>query len=183
MIKHGDIVRCPIVAPQDTPLGLKPEPFASKDDMPMFDRRRFVIAAALCAIAITAARAEAPADPLLHAAVTSPTRPAAASARDIYRHPEASLRFWGLKPGATVIDVGTNRLDSREEVARIFRNSPEKLASFDKRGSVLVGDVHPLDVAEKASAYTPVPGGVGPLTIAMLMVNTVASAERRAGIC
>jgi methylenetetrahydrofolate dehydrogenase (NADP+)/methenyltetrahydrofolate cyclohydrolase len=57
------------------------------------------------------------------------------------------------------------------------------LASFDKRGSVLVGDVHPLDVAEKASAYTPVPGGVGPLTIAMLMVNTVASAERRAGIC
>jgi len=105
MIKHGDIVRCPIVAPQDTPLGLKPEPFASKDDMPMFDRRRFVIAAALCAIAITAARAEAPADPLLHAAVTSPTRPAAASARDIYRHPEASLRFWGLKPGATVIDV------------------------------------------------------------------------------
>jgi methylenetetrahydrofolate dehydrogenase (NADP+)/methenyltetrahydrofolate cyclohydrolase len=88
-----------------------------------------------------------------------------------------------IRPGATVIDVGTNRLDSREEVARIFRNSPEKLASFDKRGSVLVGDVHPLDVAEKASAYTPVPGGVGPLTIAMLMVNTVASAERRAGIC
>jgi methylenetetrahydrofolate dehydrogenase (NADP+)/methenyltetrahydrofolate cyclohydrolase len=88
-----------------------------------------------------------------------------------------------IRQGATVIDVGTNRLDSREEVARIFRNSAEKLASFDKRGSVLVGDVHPLDVLEKASAYTPVPGGVGPLTIAMLMVNTVASAERRAGIC
>jgi methylenetetrahydrofolate dehydrogenase (NADP+)/methenyltetrahydrofolate cyclohydrolase len=88
-----------------------------------------------------------------------------------------------IKEGATVIDVGTNRIDSREEVARIFRNSPEKLASFDKRGSLLVGDVHPLDVLEKASAYTPVPGGVGPLTIAMLMVNTVASAERRAGIC
>jgi methylenetetrahydrofolate dehydrogenase (NADP+)/methenyltetrahydrofolate cyclohydrolase len=88
-----------------------------------------------------------------------------------------------LNAGVTVIDVGTNRIDDRSEVARIFRNSPEKLASFDKRGSVLVGDVHPLDVAEKASAYTPVPGGVGPLTIAMLMSNTVASAERRAGIC
>ena len=88
-----------------------------------------------------------------------------------------------IKPGATVIDVGTNRLDAREDVARIFRNSAEKLASYDKKGSVLVGDVHPLDVAEKASAYTPVPGGVGPLTIAMLMVNTVAAAERRAGIC
>jgi methylenetetrahydrofolate dehydrogenase (NADP+) / methenyltetrahydrofolate cyclohydrolase len=82
-----------------------------------------------------------------------------------------------IKPGATVIDVGTNRIESREEVARLFRDSADKLASFDKRGNLLVGDVHPLDVAEKASAYTPVPGGVGPLTIAMLMVNTVASAE------
>jgi methylenetetrahydrofolate dehydrogenase (NADP+)/methenyltetrahydrofolate cyclohydrolase len=54
---------------------------------------------------------------------------------------------------------------------------------FDKRGSVLVGDVDPLDVAEIAAAYTPVPGGVGPLTIAMLMANTVAAAERRPGIC
>ena len=88
-----------------------------------------------------------------------------------------------IRQGATVIDVGTNRLDTREDVARIFRNSADKLASFDKRGSVLVGDVDPLDVVEKASAYTPVPGGVGPLTIAMLMVNTVAAAERRASIC
>lgn len=88
-----------------------------------------------------------------------------------------------IRPGATVIDVGTNRLDTREDVARIFRNSADKLASFDKKGSLLVGDVHPLDVAEKAAAYTPVPGGVGPLTIAMLMVNTVASAERRTVIC
>jgi methylenetetrahydrofolate dehydrogenase (NADP+)/methenyltetrahydrofolate cyclohydrolase len=82
-----------------------------------------------------------------------------------------------------VIDVGTNRIDDRAEVDRIYRGSPEKLASFDKRGNVLVGDVHPLDVMEKASAYTPVPGGVGPLTLAMLMANTVASAERRAGLC
>lgn len=88
-----------------------------------------------------------------------------------------------IREGATVIDVGTNRIDTRAEVERIFRNSAEKLAAFDKKGSLLVGDVHPLDVVERASAYTPVPGGVGPLTIAMLMVNTVASAERRAGIC
>ena len=88
-----------------------------------------------------------------------------------------------IREGATVIDVGTNRIDTRDEVERIFRNSAEKLAAFDKKGSLLVGDVHPLDVVERASAYTPVPGGVGPLTIAMLMVNTVASAERRAGIC
>ncbi|HJT88995.1 MAG TPA: bifunctional methylenetetrahydrofolate dehydrogenase/methenyltetrahydrofolate cyclohydrolase FolD [Bryobacteraceae bacterium] len=88
-----------------------------------------------------------------------------------------------IKPGATVIDVGTNRLADRRDVARIFRNSPEKLAAFDQKGSVLVGDLDPIDVAEKAGAYTPVPGGVGPLTIAMLMVNTVESAERRFGVC
>jgi methylenetetrahydrofolate dehydrogenase (NADP+)/methenyltetrahydrofolate cyclohydrolase len=84
-----------------------------------------------------------------------------------------------IRPGAVVIDVGTTRVENRQEAARIFRNSEEKLAAFDKRGGLLVGDVHPLDVAEKAAAYTPVPGGVGPLTIAMLMANTVASAERR----
>jgi methylenetetrahydrofolate dehydrogenase (NADP+) / methenyltetrahydrofolate cyclohydrolase len=88
-----------------------------------------------------------------------------------------------LKPGGVVIDVGTNRLDSRAEVERIFRGSKEKLAAFDRKGSVLVGDVDPLDVAECAAAYTPVPGGVGPLTIAMLMYNTVTAAERRAGLC
>jgi methylenetetrahydrofolate dehydrogenase (NADP+)/methenyltetrahydrofolate cyclohydrolase len=88
-----------------------------------------------------------------------------------------------IKEGATVIDVGMNRLEDREQVARIFRGSPEKLATFDRKGSVLVGDVDPIDVVERAGAYTPVPGGVGPLTIAMLMVNTVASAERRSGVC
>jgi methylenetetrahydrofolate dehydrogenase (NADP+)/methenyltetrahydrofolate cyclohydrolase len=86
-----------------------------------------------------------------------------------------------IKPGATVIDVGTNRLSSREQVAAIFRNSSAKLADFDRRGSVLTGDVNPIDVAERAGAYTPVPGGVGPLTIAMLMANTVEAAERRLG--
>ena len=85
-----------------------------------------------------------------------------------------------IRPGATVIDVGMNRLDTREEVARVFRGDPRKLDVFERRGSVLVGDVDPIDMAELAGAYTPVPGGVGPLTIAMLMVNTVQSAEKRA---
>ena len=88
-----------------------------------------------------------------------------------------------IRPGATVIDVGINRITGREQAAAIFRNDPKKLADFDKKGSLLVGDVHPLDVAEKAGAYTPVPGGVGPLTIAMLMVNTIEIAERRTGGC
>jgi methylenetetrahydrofolate dehydrogenase (NADP+)/methenyltetrahydrofolate cyclohydrolase len=88
-----------------------------------------------------------------------------------------------IKPGATVIDVGTNSLTNRDEVARVFHNSAERLAAFEKRGSVLVGDVNPIDMAGVSGAYTPVPGGVGPLTIAMLMVNTVESAERRLGIC
>jgi methylenetetrahydrofolate dehydrogenase (NADP+)/methenyltetrahydrofolate cyclohydrolase len=88
-----------------------------------------------------------------------------------------------IRDGATVVDVGTNYITGREEAARIFRNSPDRLAAFDRKGSVLVGDVDPIDVAERASAYSPVPGGVGPLTIAMLMVNTVASAERRHGVC
>jgi methylenetetrahydrofolate dehydrogenase (NADP+) / methenyltetrahydrofolate cyclohydrolase len=88
-----------------------------------------------------------------------------------------------IREGAVVIDVGINRLTRREDVARIFRDSPEKLTAFDEKGSVLVGDVDPIAMAERSSAYTPVPGGVGPLTIAMLMSNTVASAERRRGPC
>jgi methylenetetrahydrofolate dehydrogenase (NADP+)/methenyltetrahydrofolate cyclohydrolase len=72
-----------------------------------------------------------------------------------------------------------NRIENREEAARVFRNAPAKLEAFDRRGNLLVGDVNPLDMAEVAGAYTPVPGGVGPLTIAMLMANTVASAEKR----
>ena len=82
-----------------------------------------------------------------------------------------------IRPGAVVIDVGMNRITSRDEVARIFRNSPERLAALERKGSVVVGDVDPQDMQENASAYTPVPGGVGPLTVAMLMSNTVAAAE------
>jgi methylenetetrahydrofolate dehydrogenase (NADP+)/methenyltetrahydrofolate cyclohydrolase len=88
-----------------------------------------------------------------------------------------------IRPGAVVIDVGQTRVTDRALAARIFRNDPDKLAAFDKRGFVWLGDVDPIDVVEKASAYTPVTGGVGPLTIAMLMTNTVAAAERRAGLC
>jgi methylenetetrahydrofolate dehydrogenase (NADP+)/methenyltetrahydrofolate cyclohydrolase len=83
-----------------------------------------------------------------------------------------------IQPGATVIDVGINRIADRAEAARIFRNLPERLAAFDRKGTALVGDVDPQAAQEKAGAYTPVPGGVGPLTIAMLMVNTVEAAER-----
>ncbi|HEY3839226.1 MAG TPA: bifunctional methylenetetrahydrofolate dehydrogenase/methenyltetrahydrofolate cyclohydrolase FolD [Bryobacteraceae bacterium] len=83
-----------------------------------------------------------------------------------------------IKPGATVIDVGINRVEDRDQAVRIFRGDAARLARFDKAHRALVGDVHPLDVAEIAGAYTPVPGGVGPLTIAMLMVNTIAACER-----
>ena len=83
-----------------------------------------------------------------------------------------------IKPGAVVIDVGMNRLTIRSQVEDLFAGQPERLAAFEKTGSSLVGDVHPRAMHELSSAYTPVPGGVGPLTIAMLMSNTVAAAER-----
>jgi methylenetetrahydrofolate dehydrogenase (NADP+)/methenyltetrahydrofolate cyclohydrolase len=88
-----------------------------------------------------------------------------------------------VKPGATVIDVGTTRVEDAALAKRLFRDAPEKLAAFEKKGSTLLGDVHPIEIPAVAGAYTPVPGGVGPLTIAMLMANTVASAERRTGVC
>jgi methylenetetrahydrofolate dehydrogenase (NADP+)/methenyltetrahydrofolate cyclohydrolase len=78
-----------------------------------------------------------------------------------------------IAPGATVIDVGTSRITDRAEAARLGKE-----LEFDRKGWVLVGDLHPIDVARQATAYTPVPGGVGPLTVAMLMANTVALAER-----
>jgi methylenetetrahydrofolate dehydrogenase (NADP+)/methenyltetrahydrofolate cyclohydrolase len=84
-----------------------------------------------------------------------------------------------VKPGATVIDVGINRVTDRTLAEALFTAAPERLADFDRRGSLVVGDVHPA-VAEVAGALTPVPGGVGPLTIAMLLANTLTAAERRA---
>ncbi len=83
-----------------------------------------------------------------------------------------------VKPGATVIDVGINRVADRERVEEIFGDNAN-WEKFDERGYIVVGDVHP-EVAEVAGAMTPVPGGVGPLTIGMLMSNTLAAARQRA---
>lgn len=87
-----------------------------------------------------------------------------------------------IRPGATVIDVGMNRISDQAQAEAIFGRLPERLAAFRRTGSVLVGDVDPADVAGRAGAYTPVPGGVGPLTIAMLMKNTIDAAERHRGM-
>jgi methylenetetrahydrofolate dehydrogenase (NADP+) / methenyltetrahydrofolate cyclohydrolase len=86
-----------------------------------------------------------------------------------------------IRPGAMVIDVGMNRLATPEEVRRVFHDPSGPLAKLESKGSVLVGDVQPEDAREIAGAYTPVPGGVGPLTIAMLMANTVRAAKSRRG--
>ncbi len=86
-----------------------------------------------------------------------------------------------IKPGAVVIDVGMNRVTDVADARRLFAHQPKRLDSFEKTGSVLVGDVDPKAMEELSSAYTPVPGGVGPLTIAMLMANTVTLAEHRHG--
>jgi len=83
-----------------------------------------------------------------------------------------------VKPGATVIDVGMNKVTDQAEFDRLFAGNAKREETFRNKGSVLVGDVHP-QVAEVAGAITPVPGGVGPLTIAMLMSNTVKAAKMR----
>lgn len=86
-----------------------------------------------------------------------------------------------IRPGATVIDVGVTRITDPRLAETIFAKFPERLEKFRKTGAAVVGDVHP-DVAEVAGAITPVPGGVGPLTIAMLMSNTVKAARLRRGL-
>ncbi len=86
-----------------------------------------------------------------------------------------------VTPGATLIDVGINRISTREDFDRFFQGNAKREAAFQKRGAVLVGDIHPK-AFEQAGAYTPVPGGVGPLTIAMLMSNTVRAAKLRRGL-
>jgi methylenetetrahydrofolate dehydrogenase (NADP+) / methenyltetrahydrofolate cyclohydrolase len=85
-----------------------------------------------------------------------------------------------VKPGATVIDVGMNKVTDPAEFKRLFAGNAKREETFRTKGSTLVGDVHP-EVAEIAGAITPVPGGVGPLTIAMLMSNTVRAAKLRRG--
>jgi methylenetetrahydrofolate dehydrogenase (NADP+)/methenyltetrahydrofolate cyclohydrolase len=86
-----------------------------------------------------------------------------------------------VKPGATIIDVGINRITEQAEFEKYFAGNAKREAGFAKRGSTIVGDVHPK-AFELAGAYTPVPGGVGPLTIAMLMANTVRAAKMRRGL-
>jgi methylenetetrahydrofolate dehydrogenase (NADP+)/methenyltetrahydrofolate cyclohydrolase len=83
-----------------------------------------------------------------------------------------------VQPGATVVDVGMNTVTDPAEFRRFFAGNPKREETFAKKGYTLIGDVHP-EVAEAAGALTPVPGGVGPLTIAMLMFNTVKAAKMR----
>jgi methylenetetrahydrofolate dehydrogenase (NADP+)/methenyltetrahydrofolate cyclohydrolase len=85
------------------------------------------------------------------------------------------VRAEHVKPGAVVVDVGMNRVDDPALARELVE--PSRLAELDRRGYVLVGDVHAPSVTPVASALTPVPGGVGPLTIAMLMANTVRAAR------
>ncbi len=86
-----------------------------------------------------------------------------------------------VKPGAVLVDVGINRITEAAEVTRFFGDDPARQATFAKRGSVVVGDIDPA-AFRLSSAYTPVPGGVGALTIAMLMSNTVKAAKLRRGL-
>jgi methylenetetrahydrofolate dehydrogenase (NADP+)/methenyltetrahydrofolate cyclohydrolase len=86
-----------------------------------------------------------------------------------------------VRPGATVLDVGINRLTTLEEFDRFFHGNKRREELFRAKGSTLIGDVHPR-AYEISGAYTPVPGGVGPLTIAMLMANTVRAAKLRRGL-
>jgi methylenetetrahydrofolate dehydrogenase (NADP+)/methenyltetrahydrofolate cyclohydrolase len=85
-----------------------------------------------------------------------------------------------VKPGAAVVDVGTTQVSDRALIERLFPPGSKRHAAFEKRGALVVGDVHP-EVAEVAGALSPVPGGVGPLTIAMLLKNTVTAAQARIG--
>jgi methylenetetrahydrofolate dehydrogenase (NADP+)/methenyltetrahydrofolate cyclohydrolase len=87
-----------------------------------------------------------------------------------------------VKPGAVVLDVGTNKVSDRAEVQRLFGNDLARVKDFEKRGHVWAGDVNEREVKEVASLLTPVPGGVGPMTIAMLMKNTLKAARMRRGL-
>lgn len=86
-----------------------------------------------------------------------------------------------VKSGAVVVDVGMNKVTDRGDFARLFAGDSKRLAAFEKNGYTLVGDVNPREVSEIAGYLTPVPGGVGPLTIAMLMKNTLAAMKLRRG--
>jgi methylenetetrahydrofolate dehydrogenase (NADP+)/methenyltetrahydrofolate cyclohydrolase len=106
---------------------------------------------------------------------------------DVVRHADIVVAAMGragyvaadwIRPGAAVIDVGTNKVTDAKEAERLLHNFPARLEKFRTKGSVLVGDVHP-DAIHTAGALTPVPGGVGPMTITMLMSNTIKAARLR----
>lgn len=86
-----------------------------------------------------------------------------------------------IKPGAVVVDVGMNRVTTLEDLERFFGDDAKRRAAIDKNGYTLIGDVNPREAAEVAGYLTPVPGGVGPLTIAMLMKNTLSAMKMRRG--
>lgn len=93
------------------------------------------------------------------------------------------VRAEHVKPGAVVVDVGMNRVTDEAKVRELFGNESEKrLKALSERGYTLVGDVHPAEVTRVAGHLTPVPGGVGLLTVAMLLKNTVEAARRRRGL-
>jgi len=85
-----------------------------------------------------------------------------------------------IKPGAVVIDVGINQVRDAARARELFGDDPSRQDAIKRKGYTLVGDAHPLHVAERASAFTPVPGGVGPLTVALLLRNTLRAAQARA---
>ena len=85
-----------------------------------------------------------------------------------------------IRPGAVVVDVGIHRVDDEAQVRDLFGDDPKRLKTLAEKGSTVVGDVHPLQASQRAGWRTPVPGGVGPLTIAMLLKNTLVAAERSA---
>ena len=87
-----------------------------------------------------------------------------------------------VRDGAIVIDVGINRVDRADEVERLFPGDEARARTFADKGSILVGDVDFTRVAPKASALTPVPGGVGLLTVAMVIANTLVASRRRQGL-
>ncbi|HEY3025017.1 MAG TPA: bifunctional 5,10-methylenetetrahydrofolate dehydrogenase/5,10-methenyltetrahydrofolate cyclohydrolase [Pyrinomonadaceae bacterium] len=88
-----------------------------------------------------------------------------------------------IKPGATVVDVGINRITDVVQARSLFgAEAEERIQAIERRGYTLIGDVHPAEADAVAGRRTPVPGGVGPLTVAMLLRNTVEAARRRRGL-
>ena len=87
-----------------------------------------------------------------------------------------------VKPGAVVVDVGTNKVSDRAEIRRLFGDDPARWKDFEKRGYIWAGDVDERGVRDVASMMTPVPGGVGPMTIATLMKNTLKAARLRRAV-